>query len=337
MVVAGSGPRAVVTTASYEARSYGVGSAMPAARARRLCPQAIFLRPDFAVYREASRQMMDILRAHVDRVEIVGLDEAYLDLTGLLLAPRRDAPARRRDPGDDGAELLCGDRTEQARREGRLRCGEARRVRRPEPRAGMRALRLIAARPPAGDRAEDRGAPGASWACDTLAALASAPEQLLIERFGANLGRDLRRRARFEHDGAVGAARKVVSESRERTFDEDISDAARATRGARADGRASCAPGSPSTIAAVARSRIKVRLDDFTTVTRARTLAEPTCEAAVVTARRAAAATRLCAAKAGAPARRARRGPASGSVGRARRSREAGSGAHGRLAAAGAL
>src|ERR1700733_41817 len=81
VVVSGTGPRAVVTTASYEARRYGVGSAMPAARARRLCPQAIFLRPDFATYREVSRQMMDIVRAQVERVEVVGLDEAYLDVS----------------------------------------------------------------------------------------------------------------------------------------------------------------------------------------------------------------------------------------------------------------
>src|SRR5437764_15047562 len=83
VVVAGSGPRAVVTTASYEARAYGVGSAMPAARARRLCPQAVFLAPDFATYRQVSRTMMDVVRAHVERVEVVGLDEAYLALTGL--------------------------------------------------------------------------------------------------------------------------------------------------------------------------------------------------------------------------------------------------------------
>src|ERR1700758_1544951 len=74
VVVSGSGPRAVVTTASYEARRYGVGSAMPAARARRLCPEAVFLTPDFPAYREASQGIMDILRAHVERVEVVGLD-----------------------------------------------------------------------------------------------------------------------------------------------------------------------------------------------------------------------------------------------------------------------
>src|SRR3954469_12213944 len=87
VVVAGSGPRAVVTTASYEARKFGVFSATPASRARRLCPDAVFLPPDFAFYREASRRVMDILRAHVERVEVVGLDEAYLDLTGLV-APK---------------------------------------------------------------------------------------------------------------------------------------------------------------------------------------------------------------------------------------------------------
>src|SRR5436190_3483198 len=84
VVVAHSGPRAVVTTASYEARRYGVGSAMPASRARRLCPDAVFLSPDFAVYRDASRRMMAVVREHVERVEVVGLDEAYLDLAGLF-------------------------------------------------------------------------------------------------------------------------------------------------------------------------------------------------------------------------------------------------------------
>ncbi len=83
VVVAGSGPRAVVTTASYEARKFGVFSATPAERARRLCPDAIFVPPDFEHYRARSRDVMAVLHEHVDRVEVVGLDEAYLDLSGL--------------------------------------------------------------------------------------------------------------------------------------------------------------------------------------------------------------------------------------------------------------
>src|SRR5947209_12981313 len=83
VIVAGAGPRAVVTTASYEARRFGVGSAMPAARARRLCPDGIFLAPDFAYYREASDQVMSIVRRHVEQVEVVGLDEVYAELTDL--------------------------------------------------------------------------------------------------------------------------------------------------------------------------------------------------------------------------------------------------------------
>src|SRR3954454_11933408 len=92
VVVAGSGPRAVVTTASYEARKFGIFSATPAERARRLCPDAVFLTPDFEEYRARSREVMAVLREHVDRVEVVGLDEAYLDLTGL---ERPRAAARR--------------------------------------------------------------------------------------------------------------------------------------------------------------------------------------------------------------------------------------------------
>ena len=83
VIVAGTGPRAVVTTASYEARRFGVGSAMPAARARRLCPDGIYLTPDFPYYRETSRTVMALVRACSDDVEVVGLDEAYLDLSGL--------------------------------------------------------------------------------------------------------------------------------------------------------------------------------------------------------------------------------------------------------------
>ena len=81
VVVAGSGPRAVVTTASYEARRYGVGSASPAAQARRLCPDAVFLPPDFEAYKAKSREVWELVGTRLPVVSQVGLDEGYADVT----------------------------------------------------------------------------------------------------------------------------------------------------------------------------------------------------------------------------------------------------------------
>jgi len=282
VIVAGSGPRAVVTTASYEARRYGVGSAMPAARAKRLCPQAVVLPPDFTTYRAASREVMDIVRAHVERVEVVGLDEAYLDLTGLF-SPRT---AMRR--------LVAGIHTQT-----QLTCS-----------VGIGPNKLVAkvasdAEKPAGfvvltrEEACARFAqsppglvPGigpktaarlASLGLTTLAAVGDAPEHMLVQRFGPNLGVELGRRARFEHDGVIGAARKVVSESRERTFDYDVDDPMQLRESLMTMAGELCT----SLLAHGRTGRtigIKVRLDDFTTATRARTISEPTSDVERVTA-----------------------------------------------------
>jgi len=81
VVVAWRGARSVVCAASYEARRFGVRSAMPAVRAERLCPDAIFVPPDFTRYRAASKQVREILLRHTDLVEPLSLDEAYLDVT----------------------------------------------------------------------------------------------------------------------------------------------------------------------------------------------------------------------------------------------------------------
>ena len=81
VVVAWRGNRSVVCAASYEARKFGVRSAMPAVRAERLCPNAAFLPPDFPRYRVVSRQVRDIFRRHTDLIEPLSLDEAYLDVT----------------------------------------------------------------------------------------------------------------------------------------------------------------------------------------------------------------------------------------------------------------
>jgi DNA polymerase IV len=280
VVVAGSGPRAVVTTASYEARRYGIGSAMPAARARRLCPDAVFLAPDFATYREVSARMMAMVRAQVELVEAVGLDEAYIDLQGLF-SPR--AAMRRVLAEIDAATgLTCS-----------VGIGPNRLVAKVASDAEKPAGFVVLSREQACERfaaAPPGLVPGigpktaarlGELGLRTLAAVAEAPEQLLVERFGSNLGPELRRRARFEGDARVGTPRKVVSESRERTFDTDISDPGELRATLARIARELC-----DGLAAKGRSGrtigIKVRLDDFSTITRARTLAQPTCDAALV-------------------------------------------------------
>ena len=273
VIVAGTGPRAVVTTASYEARRFGVGSAMPAARARRLCPQAVYLTPDFAYYREASAEVMSIVRAHVETVEVIGLDEAYLELTGLP-APRagmrRLAAEIERATGlscsigigpsklvakvASDAEKPRGfvvlSREQACRRFGAARCGLV-------PGIGPKTAERLRA-----------------CGIDTLAKLASAPPPELAGRFGRRFAAELQRRARFEDDSPVTQERKVVSESRETTFDQDIADLSQLE--AILDGLVGrlCA----ALVDQERRGRtigIKVRLDDFTTHTRARTLPQP--------------------------------------------------------------
>jgi DNA polymerase-4 len=81
VVVAWRGNRSVVCAASYEARTFGVRSAMPAVRAERLCPQAVFVPPDFVRYKAVSRQVLEIFARHTDLIEPLSLDEAYLDVT----------------------------------------------------------------------------------------------------------------------------------------------------------------------------------------------------------------------------------------------------------------
>jgi len=81
VVVAWRGNRSVVCAASYEARRFGVHSAMPATRAERLCPEAIFVPPDFTRYRAVSRAVREIFQRHTDLIEPLSLDEAYLDVT----------------------------------------------------------------------------------------------------------------------------------------------------------------------------------------------------------------------------------------------------------------
>jgi DNA polymerase-4 len=274
VIVSGTGPRAVVTTASYEARRFGVGSAMPTARAKRLCPDAIIVPPDFSAYREVSRTVMDLVRATVDAVEVVGLDEAYLDLTGLS-SPK--AAMRR----------LVREIREQTAMSASVGIGPNKLVAKVASDAEKPAGFVVLTREEACVRfagAPPQLVPGigaktaeklASLGITTLGRLAATDEDELARRFGGNQGPWLRRRAQFHGSEHVESVRVAVSESRERTFDVDLSDPAELEGILRRLARELC-----DGLAQHGRTgrtiAIKVRLDDWTTVTRARTLPEAT-------------------------------------------------------------
>lgn len=280
VVVAGSGPRAVVTTASYEARKFGIFSATPASRARRLCPQAIFVAPDFEHYRARSAEVMAVLRAHVDRVEQMGLDEAYLDLSGI---ERWRAAARRVKAavtettglgcsiGIGPSKLVAKVASDADKPDGFLALTQA------------EARRRFAAASPAlipgiGPKTAERLA---ARGVERLEQLATASEADLVEWFGARLGPQLGRLARFEDDRPLETVRIRKSESRETTFDRDLNGLAELEPALERLATQLCAD--------LARNGhrgrtigIKVRLDDFSTLTRARTLDSPTNALATV-------------------------------------------------------
>jgi DNA polymerase IV len=282
VIVAGSGPRAVVTTASYEARKFGVGSAMPATRARRLCPDAIVIPPDFAAYRDTSKRVWAVVGERLDRVQQIGIDEGYADLTGVekpLRVLRELVDAVRVETGivisvGVGPSRLvakcCSDLGKPAgfvamgREEACVRFATA------------PTSRIPGIGPKTADRLAELG-------LRTIGHLQKADEARLATRFGSNSARFLKARAEFRDDSEVetetGAAKSV---STERTFDTDIADLERLVELLREMSRELC----ESVRRRGRRGRtiaIKVRLDDWTTVTRARTLDAPTNDAATVT------------------------------------------------------
>ncbi|MEX1142351.1 MAG: DNA polymerase IV [Thermoleophilaceae bacterium] len=273
VVVAGTGPRAVVTTASYEARRFGVFSATPAARARRLCPQAVFVAPDFDHYRARSSAVMDVLRAHVDRVEQIGLDEAYLDLTGI---ERWRSAARRIKAGVTQAtglacsigigpsKLVAKVASDADKPDGFLPLtrAEAR-----ERFAGASPALIPGIGPKTVERLAARG-------IDRLDRLAAVPQDTLADWFGDRLGPHIGRLARFEDDRPLETERVRKSESRETTFDRDVTGVAALEPMLERLSRQLC-----DDLGRHGRSGrtigIKVRLDDFSTHTRARSLDAP--------------------------------------------------------------
>lgn len=277
VIVAGSGPRAVVTTASYEARAYGVGSAMSAAEARRRCPQAVVLAPDMAQYKEVSGRVWTIVGARLPVLQRMGMDEAYADLTGI----ERPLPLLREVIADVLKET--GIQVSAGVAPNRLVAKIASDLGKP---AGFVAIgREDAAQRLAGH--STRIIPGIgpktaerlrALGADTIGALQELPPELLIDRFGSRHGAELHRRAFLHDDSPVIVERELKSRSTETTFDVDVQDTERLVQviGRMAE---QLAAGLHRSKISARTIGIKVRLDDWTTVTRVRTLPEPTDQA----------------------------------------------------------
>jgi DNA polymerase IV len=274
--------RGVVMAASYEAREFGVHSALPLATAHRRCPQAVLVPRDMAFYRRASAKVMEVLRRFSDRVEVAGLDEAYLDLTDCPAPKTRARQLKRQMREETGLvcsvglapnKLLAKIASDLDKPDGLCVLAPDRML----EVVGDRPAKLI---PGVGPRTAARLA---EMGIRTVADLASAPDGALERAFGPRLGSELRGRANGHDERTVEIDRERKSESRETTFPEDVSDrsALQATLDELAD---SVAEGLARGGHAGRTVTMKIRLQPFRTHTRSRTIDAPTNDAAVIRA-----------------------------------------------------
>ncbi|MGW2182756.1 DNA polymerase IV [Streptomyces sp. NPDC001732] len=286
VVVGGLGPRGVVATASYEARRFGVHSAMPTAQARRLAPNAAYLVPRFQLYRTVSNQVMELLARLSPLVEPLSLDEAFVDLEAGGTA---DDTASARKIGEQlrtairavtgltgsvglaGSKMLAKIASEEAKPDGLrvIEPGTERELLAPMP---VRILPGVG--PATADHLRRAG-------MTTVDDLVTAGEAELVRLLGKAHGGSLHRMAFGHDDRPVVAERDAKSVSVEDTFDVDLHDRVRVRteverladrcvqrlRGAGRSGR---------TVV------LKVRRYDFSTLTRSETLRGPTDDPTVV-------------------------------------------------------
>ncbi len=286
VIVGGLGNRGVVAAASYEARRFGIHSAMPMTRARRACPDGVFLSPRFDAYSEASRAVMAILRSVTPLVEPIALDEAFLDVVGARRAhgtgPEIGAAVRRRVRDETGlvasvgaatTKLLAKLASDLAKPDGLLVV---------EPGTELDFLhplpveRLWGVGPAKRQRLDRLGV-------RTVGDLAALPEVALVSALGGANGRYLHALAHNRDDRGVEPEREMKSIGHEETFAVDMVERSdlereivrmseRVAARLRAAGR-------------VARTvQLKVRYGDFRTITRSRTRPAPTDLAAEITA-----------------------------------------------------
>jgi len=270
--------RGVVSTASYEARKFGVHSAMPLSEAKRLCPHGIFMRGNFEQYREASLNVRRVLETVTPMVEFASIDEAYMDVTGSQKIFGGDDAIGRyiKDEIRAATQLPCTlaitpnklvskIASDEAKPDGYIRIDSGQEA---EFLAPLPLAKLPGVGPCTRASLESLG-------IRTIGGLAAAPLDKLLRAFGAS-GYDLQRRARGESSAGVVPLRRPKSISRETTFETDRRDwgaiertivylAERAAQNLRQNRmEARCIT-------------LKVRYTGFETATFSHTLSEPTC------------------------------------------------------------
>jgi DNA polymerase-4 len=286
-VVVGGNPdsRGVVAAASYEARRYGIHSAMPAAQARRLCPKTVFLKPDFTRYRAESDEIFAIYRLFTPTIQPLSLDEAYLDVTdhlgdfGSASAVAREIRRRVSDErnltvsvGVAPNKLVAKIASDHDKPDGLtvVKPAQVEAFLAPLP---VRRLHGVG---PAGEKSLHE------LGVTTVAELRRLSLDRLIERFG-HWGRNLHAFARGDDNREVHVEQVRKSLSTEHTFDDDIGDQTEIDR-ILAKMAAEVAGGLTKRDISACTVTVKARYPDFTTVTRSHSFPLPTASADTIAA-----------------------------------------------------
>ena len=274
VVVAHDGPRGVVTTASYAARKLGVHSALPMVTARRRCPDLTVLPVDMQLYRRGSVKVMETLSAFSDTVEVVGLDEAYVDLSGSPVpqSRAREIKARIKDAtrlvcsiGLAPNKLMAKIASDLDKPDGLFVLNEENWL---ETVGGKPASLLPGVGPKTLERLRGAGV-------ETVADLAGADPPTLERTFGPRHGLALRDLGNGIGESSLTTERSRKSESRETTFPYDVEDRDRMIE--TLDGLAESVCRSLAEHGLAGRTvTLKIRVSPWRTYTRSRTLPSPT-------------------------------------------------------------
>ena len=282
VLVGGTGPRGVVAAASYEARRFGIHSAMPMARARRLCPQAVVLPPRFDAYHARSAGVQAIFRSFTPLLEPIALDEAFLDVSGagglFGTGVEIGTAIRARVRAETGLTASVGVATTKMVAKLASEAAKPDGLRAVEPGTELDFLHPLPLRAlwGVGPATEKRLA---RFGLTTIGDLAAIPRASLIDALGKAHGQHLHDLAWNRDERRVEPDRETKSIGQEETFDKDVYDPevlrAEARRLAERVGQRLAEHG-----LAGRTVTIKVRYPDFATITRSATGSEPTAAGA---------------------------------------------------------